>query len=86
MTARCLRLLSPMTDPASGATQRRTLMQDSGERATEVSLGRPLTASQPQPRLRENRATHGPHDQAARGHQGLSEVAKTVAAHENAVG
>ena len=28
----------------------------------------------------------GPHDQAARGQQGLSEAAKTVAAHGNAVG
>jgi hypothetical protein len=60
-------------------------MQDSGEQ-TRVFLDRPLTASQPQPRLRENRATHGPHDQAARGQWGLSEAAETVAAQENAVG
>jgi hypothetical protein len=37
------------------------------------------------PDMRENRATHGPQDQAARGQQGLSEAAKTVARQGNTV-
>ena len=46
----------------------------------------PASAPWPGRANRENRATHGPQDQAARGHQGLVEAAKTVAGQGNKVG
>jgi hypothetical protein len=51
-----------------------------------VFLRRALDGLPASTRLRENRATNGPHDQAGRGQQGLTEAAKTVAEQSITVG
>ena len=45
----------------------------------------PASARRSRRANRENRATHGPQDQAGRGHQRLVEAANTVAGQENTV-
>jgi hypothetical protein len=51
-----------------------------------IFLRHHAATSQPQPKLKENRATHGPHDRAGRGQQGLGEAANIVAGQGNTVG
>ena len=58
-------------------------MSDSGERDLAAFDWK---APWPQPRLRDNRATHGPQDQAGRGNQRLFEAANIVAVQGITVG